>query len=175
MFKEEWCEPIPTANTHARPSTHQPGVALALALVLLLILSLLAVAGMSLANSELIMAGNEQFRQNAVQAASAGIEHAIASIGKLSGTSSNTTVSMGPVSIGPTGTDTFSTHIRHAGTEFGLPQSSADKFAGVHFVIESQGISARNARDTQIQGVMVVTATGAGGGDFRPVGGGLAP
>jgi hypothetical protein len=60
------------------------------------------------------------------------------------------------------------------GDETGLPQSSADKFVGLHYMIESTGTSARDARDTQVQGVMVITATGSpGDSSFSRLGTGL--
>ena len=57
------------------------GAALVIGLVLLLILTLLAVTGMNTATTELVMAGNEQYRRAAAMAATAGIEEAIADIG----------------------------------------------------------------------------------------------
>ena len=48
-------------TSHAR----QRGAALVIGLILLLVLTLLAVTGMNTASTELIMAGNEQYRQNA--------------------------------------------------------------------------------------------------------------
>ena len=47
----------------------QSGAALAVALILLVILTLIAVSGMSLATAELAMAGNEQLRRRAADAA----------------------------------------------------------------------------------------------------------
>src|SRR5256886_16851308 len=55
----------------------QRGAALVVALLLLLVITLLAVAGMNSAAVEYIMAGNEQHRQNAFQAAETGIEQTI--------------------------------------------------------------------------------------------------
>src|SRR5256884_2014014 len=55
----------------------QRGAALVVALLLLLVITLLAVAGMNAAAVEFVMAGNEQHRQNAFQAAETGIEQTI--------------------------------------------------------------------------------------------------
>src|SRR2546423_4686161 len=55
----------------------QRGAALVVALLLLLVITLLAVAGMNSAAVEFVMAGNEQHRQNAFQAAETGIEQTI--------------------------------------------------------------------------------------------------
>jgi type IV pilus assembly protein PilX len=58
----------------------QQGAALVIGLVLLVVLTLLAVTGMNTASSELLMAGNEQYRQNAFQASEAGIEQALSDL-----------------------------------------------------------------------------------------------
>src|SRR5258705_8739691 len=54
--------------------SHERGAALVIGLILLLLLTLLAVSGMNSASLEFIMAGNEQYRANAFQAAEAGIQ-----------------------------------------------------------------------------------------------------
>src|SRR5258706_12208249 len=58
--------------------SHERGAALVIGLILLLMLTLLAVSGMNSASLEFIMAGNEQYRANAFQAAEAGIEQSMA-------------------------------------------------------------------------------------------------
>jgi hypothetical protein len=109
----------------------QQGAALAVALILLVVLTLLAVSGMGMATAELVMAGNEQLRRKASDAASAGIERALAN---------------------PDG----STALRYVGDEAVLPGFSAEKFVGRHYVIESVGEAPRGARDVQLQGVLIV-------------------
>ena len=59
------------------PRTKQHGAALVVGLLMLVILTLLAIAGMNTASTELVMAGNEQFRENAFQAAETGIERTL--------------------------------------------------------------------------------------------------
>jgi Tfp pilus assembly protein PilX len=115
-------------------------------MILLFILSLLAVAGMSMSTAEMVMAGNEQFRRLASDAASAGIETAASRL--------RISRAEGEVSA-----DAFVATVRLAGDEVSLPQSSADKFVGQHFEIASTGHSARGASDVQTQGVLVITAT----------------
>jgi Tfp pilus assembly protein PilX len=155
-------------------------------LILLLVLTLLAVAGMNSATTELVMAGNEQFHRSAAHAASAGIEEAIAGIGTVP-----TTAGASPVQVAATpvpGADTsggssacgpgskascYATSTQYVGDESGLPQSSANKFVGLHYVIQSTGTAARNASDTQVQGVMVVAPAGSSGGSFGKIGTGL--
>jgi Tfp pilus assembly protein PilX len=123
------------------------GAALVIALVLLLILTLLASTGMRMSIAELWMAGNEQYRRKASDAASAGIEVAITAISALRAP---------PLVTGNSGSDAYEAAIRYTGNETSLPGSSAEKFAGEHFEIESVGTSARHARDVQTQGVMVI-------------------
>lgn len=122
------------------------GSALVIAMILLFILSLLAVAGMSMSTAEMVMAGNEQFRRLASDAASSGIETAVARL--------RSSTAMGDVS-----SDAFIATVRRAGVETSLPQSSADKFVGQHFEIESTGHSARGASDVQTQGMLLITSS----------------
>lgn len=159
-------------RTH-RP-TRQRGAALVIGLVLLVILTLLAFAGANTASTELVMAGNEQFRRNASLAANAGIEQAIARLGDVP------TVATAPVTrredepVAGSAVDRFTTETRFVGEESGLPQLSEGKFTGLHYVIESSGASARDANDLQRQGVFVVAATGgAGERSFGRIGEGL--
>src|SRR5262245_23562037 len=108
------------------------GSALVIAMMLLFVLSLLAVAGMGMSTAEIVMAGNEQFRRVASDAASAGIETAVSRL-----RTSRVT--------GEVASDAFVTTVRYAGAETSLPQSSADKLIGQHFEIESTGQAARGA------------------------------
>lgn len=156
------------------PSRRQRGVALVIALIMLVILTLLAMSGMNTATTELLMAGNEQYRRNAAQTATAGIEQAISRIADTA-TSRTAAPTVTPPTLLPGAeSDFYTTSTRFMGDETGLPQSSADKFVGLHYMIESTGTSARDARDTQVQGVMVITATGsAGDSSFSRLGTGL--
>jgi Tfp pilus assembly protein PilX len=123
------------------------GSALVIAMMLLFILSLLAVTSMSMSTAEVVMAGNEQFRRLASDAASAGVETAVSHLRAA------------PVA-GEVTSDVFIATVRHVGDESSLPQSSAGKFVGQHFEIESTGQSARGASDVQTQGVMVILPAG---------------
>ncbi len=69
----------------------------------------------------------------------------------------------------------YNTRSRYLGEERNLPQSSADKFVGLHFSIDSEGrISAQGPRPTD-PGRIRGRATGGGGnGDFGQIGTGLA-
>ena len=155
--------------------TKQRGAALVIGLLLLLVLTLLALTGMTTATTELVMAGNEQYRKNATQASSAGLERAIGRIGTVPTVPNAAPTVIPQTTIEDSTTDTYSAETRYVGEEIGLPQSSADKFVGLHYVIESTGTSARNANDEQVQGMFVVAAGGGRGndGNFNQLGGGL--
>ena len=133
----------------------QRGTVLVIALLLLVILTLLAITGMRTAIAELWMAGNEQFHRRAVEAASAGIEVAIARM-RASGGNAN----IGPVTVGDSPSDSYSVTVRRTGREASLPGSSAEKLVGEHFEIESTGLASRGAREVQVQGVMVISTPG---------------
>lgn len=165
------------ANFMRTPRTtgHERGAALVIALLLLLILTLLALSGINTATTELMMAGNEQYRRNAAQAATAGIEEAIGDLGAVPTSPGAAPVVTGPTALPDSASDRYATSTRFVGDELGLPQSSADKFIGLHYQIDSTGTSLRSASDLQSQGVMVVAASGSsgGGGEFTRIGGGL--
>jgi type IV pilus assembly protein PilX len=132
----------------------QRGAALIIGLILLLVLTLLAVAGMNSASMEFIMAGNEQYRQNAFVAAETGIEQAFMS-GEFN--QGNAISSMTGNAGG--GSDTWSANIS---TQLGgAPQPALwgntwDSFSTIHFEIESTGTQ-RNALAANVQGVAVIS------------------
>lgn len=161
------------APLHAR--RRQRGAALIIGLILLMVLTILAFASVNTATTELAMSGNEQFRQKAAQAASAGIETAIPDLGDVSTVPGSAPLVSALTAVPGQPEDRFQTRSRFIGEERGLPQSSADRFVGYQFEIESTGTSARNARDVQTQGVMVVVNAGSSGGEanFGRLGGGL--
>lgn len=158
-----------------RPARAQRGAALVIALLMLVILTILALSGINTATTELTMAGNEQYRRNAAQAATAGVEAAITRLGTVPTSTGAAPTEVGPTALPDSTSERYSTSTRYLGDELGLPQSSADKFVGLHFQIDSTGTSLRNASDAQSQGVMVVAASGSagGGGNFGQIGGGL--
>jgi type IV pilus assembly protein PilX len=141
--------------------TRQRGAALAIGLILLVVLTLLAFTGMNAATTELFMAGNEQHRKSASHSAAAGIELAIASLPSVPTVAGATRALDGPVRIDSIH-EKYETDTVYIGDEAGLPQSSVDKFVGLHFEIRSTGESARGARDEQVQGVFVVSSQRAG-------------
>jgi hypothetical protein len=131
----------------------QRGAALVVALLLLVILTLLATTGMRTSVAELWMAGSEQFRRLAAEAASEGVEAGIGRVRATRGSLSSETSLDGGSAIAP-----YTATIRRAGTETSIPGSSAEKFIGEHFEIESTGAAPRGALDVQVQGVMVMSS-----------------
>jgi type IV pilus assembly protein PilX len=129
------------------------GAALVVALLLLVILTLLAITGMRTSVAELWMAGSEQFRRAATEAASEGVE---AGIGRVRAARGNLA---GETSLdGGSATAPYTATIRRAGIEASIPGSSTEKFTGEHFEIESTGAAPRSALDVQVQGVMVISS-----------------
>ena len=131
------------------------GTTLVIGLMLLAVVTLLGLAGAGGARIERQLARNEQFRENAASAASAGIEHAISRIVSRTPPDSDA----GPFSAAAPlqgSTDRFETVTRFVGYEPALPQAGATSLAGAHFEITSTGYSAGHAVDRQHAGVMLV-------------------
>lgn len=139
----------------------QRGAALAIGLILLLVLTLLAVSGMNTASTELIMAGNEQYRQRAFQAASTGVERALSTL--PSAPQVRNPPAPTPVQVSGEATDTYATTSAYMGEDLNLSGFSAGKFVGFHYLITSDGTSTRNARSEQLQGAYVIQSSGGGG------------
>jgi len=144
------------ASARAGDRASARGAALVVALTLLMILTLLAVTGMSMSTAELVMAGNEQYRRIASDAASAGIERAVARLAAAPANRVTTSIRGEPTEASDPRSGPYLASTRFVGEEWNLPGSSADKFVGLHFEIESTGKSARRASDVQVQGAMVV-------------------
>jgi hypothetical protein len=139
----------------------QRGTTLVVGLMLLAIVTLLGLAGASSARVELQLAHDEQFRENAATAASAGIEYAISRIVSTPPTANVPDIRAGTVASAaqlPGTTDRFETSTRFMGYESALPQSSGPRLAGAHFEITSTGLAARSAVDRQRAMVMWVVA-----------------
>jgi Tfp pilus assembly protein PilX len=149
------------------------GIALVIVLVLLAILTMLAIASASTATAELAMAGNEQYREHASDAASTGVEQALVRLRSIAGAPASTIINTGATAVTGSAIDSYSTTTRYAGEETSLPLSSAEKLTGYHYVIESTGESLRGAIDVQTQGVLVIAVAGATQ-TYRRAGGGLS-
>ncbi len=130
-------------------NANQRGAALVIGLILLLVLTLLAISGVSSASLEFFMAGNEQYRQNAFQAAEAGIERAMAN-----GALFNPNGAL-PAINGTNGVDTFTASVTPAGKAPAPPKGyDATLYAAYLFQIDSTGRSdVRNAQAANTQGV----------------------
>ncbi len=134
--------------------SHERGAALVIGLILLLMLTLLAVSGMNSASLEFIMAGNEQYRANAFQAAEAGIEQSMALGVYNPGSAAQN------LNGAPTPTDSWAVTITpQLG---GTPQpamwgNSWNSFSTYHFEIQSTGTGVRTSRAINTQGVAVIS------------------
>lgn len=129
------------------------GATLVVGLILLSIVTLLGLAGAGGAHVEQLLAQNEQFRENAASAASAGIEIAISRIVTSPSPATVPTVFDEPM---PGSDDPVAVRIRFVGYELALPQAPGGNLAGAHFDIESTGHAARRAVDRQRATVMLV-------------------
>jgi type II secretory pathway component PulK len=143
----------------ANSSVHRPrGATLVVGLILLSLVTLLGLAGATSAHVEQVLAQNEQFRENAASAASAGIEIAISRIVSSPSPASVPTAFDEPM---PGTTDRIEARVRFAGAEHALPQAPGGTLVGAHFDIESTGFSARRATDRQRATVMLVVRSAA--------------
>jgi len=122
----------------------QRGTTLVVGLVLLTLVTLLGLAGAATAHIETQLAHNEQFRENAASAASAGIEVAIRRI----------VTTPEPVSFTSSATlsgvdGRYEIQARFLGFDMALPQEPGADLVGAHFEIISTGHSSRRAVDRQ--------------------------
>jgi Tfp pilus assembly protein PilX len=138
---------------HAR-RTRQHGAALVVGLLLLVVLTLLAIAGMNTASTELVMAGNEQFREGAFQAAEAGVEEQLP---KLDAIAPDTAAPV--TTTKDLGNNTGYTTVSQYRGEGSVPGSST-KFVGFYYDVQSTGTAKRNATALQTQGAYIVNQSG---------------
>ena len=134
----------------------QRGAALVIAMILLVILTLLAISGMNTATTELLMAGNEKYQENAFQAAETGIERTMAA------------AVFNPAALPPATPPTvdlgdgnnFSAIVLPRGSSPPPPGYTLGTFGAEHFEIQSTGNSRRNATSSHVQGIFMVVPTG---------------
>lgn len=152
--------------THSVLTHAQAGIALVAGLLLLTLISLLGLAGGAAAQVELQLARNEQFRENAMSAASAGIEIAIRHV-----TSSPPEAVPARIHTSlPDSSDQVDIQVRFLGYELGLPQTPGADVAGAHFEILSTGHATRGSTDRQRALVMhVVQVAETVSADCEPV------
>lgn len=132
----------------------QKGAALVVGLLLLVVITLLAIAGMNTASTELVMAGNEQFRGGAFQASEAGVEQQLLKLDTIA-PGSTTSVKKSQDLGNGTRYETESTY-RGEGT---VPGSST-KFIGFYYDVQSTGTAKRSATASQTQGAYIVNQSG---------------
>ncbi len=137
----------------------QRGAALVVGLLPLLVLTLLAVAGMNSAAVEFVMAGNEQYRQNAFQAAETGIAQAMQTGNFNPGDTS--TQNVNGYMPGST-TDQYKAQIACQVSCAGLSPimwtGSLTNFSAYHFEIVSTGTTTiRSGTAQNTQGVVVIS------------------
>jgi len=144
-----------------RNRRRQRGAALVVGLILLAILTLLAVSGMNTASVELVMAGNEQYRQRAFQAAGTGVEEALSQLATVPQDSTGKTLTQ--QSVKNTTTETYDVKSVYVGDDLNVPGFSAGKFVGLHYEITSDGYSSRNAHSQQTQGAYIIQSAGNSG------------
>ena len=142
----------------------QKGAALVVGLMLLVIVTVLAVSAVGTASTEMIMAGNEQYRERAFQAAEIGIENGIRKLATIP--QDNVDHVDPPVAVTSLPQDSYVLNSRYVGEDDGIPNYSTEKFVGLHYRLESTGTSQRNASSVQWQGAYIVGA--GGGGDVFP-------
>ena len=125
--------------------SRQCGATLLVGLMLLMLVTLLGLAGAATAHIEAQLAHNEQFRENAASAASAGVEVAISRIESAAEPMSSFSFSEAlPGSAGR-----YVVQARFLGHDVALPQAAGANLAGAHFEIVSTAYSSRRAVDRQ--------------------------
>jgi len=149
------------SNRTSRRLPRQRGAALVVGLILLAIVTLLAIGGMNTAALELIMAGNEQYRQKAFEASEAGIEVGLTKIATIAqdGEDHEATGNV----PGAVSGEKYTTQSKYMGDDLNIPGFSTGKFVGFHYQISSTGTSARSAQALQQQGAFVIQSAGGGG------------
>jgi type IV pilus assembly protein PilX len=139
--------------------SRQRGAALVIGLMLLVVLTLLAVTGMNTASTELVMAGNEQYRQRAFHASEAGIEQGVA----LLPTAEQKCEPKQLVKQKQPGTnDEYTVISQYAGEGTTPEDSSIGKFTEFHYELRSTATSVRNAKAVHVQGAYIAQNTGGG-------------
>jgi hypothetical protein len=131
----------------------QRGTTLVVGLMLLTLVTLLGLAGAATAQIEAQLAHNEQFRENAASAASAGVEVAISRI-----VTTPEPASFSASAALPGSASRYEIQVRFLGYDIALPQAAGAHLAGAHFEIVSTGFSSRRAVDRQRAVVMRVDA-----------------
>jgi type IV pilus assembly protein PilX len=142
----------------ARPARRgENGAALALGLLLLSVLTVLGVSGMSTVATELAMAGNTAYQQDAFQAAESGIDLALARAPSPGA----------PIVVDATALGDGSYTAQASGAcVLAAPVAdrafSTDVASAYHYEVVATGSGPRGARSVHHQGFYVIGAPGSG-------------
>src|SRR5689334_21896484 len=144
----------------------QSGAALVVGLILLVVITLLAVVGMNIANTELAGATSEHLRMRAFNAAEAGLEQRLQTLG-MDATTDHTPIKADPVAVenSPVDpddepTDTYQVTTTYWGEGSMLSRFTVGTFAGFHYSVVSTGRSPRGAVAVHTAGAFIVNAVG---------------
>jgi Tfp pilus assembly protein PilX len=148
-------------NPPAKIRSPQTGIVLTVALLLLLLLTLLAISSLHGAGTELAMAGNEKFRQQAASAAEAGIESALANLSIAALTAKPESIQFAASPGTALSTERTTVTTRYLGDIMLVPGFSTGKFIGRSFEINSVGTSLRAAKAERTQGAIRIDSSSA--------------
>ncbi len=130
----------------------QSGAALVVGMILLMVLTVLAISGMNTATTELALANNNQYFENAFQAAESGIEEALSRVDTTwNQTATGVTIPVRPVTLHSTVETTVAFQIAGPVLEVDRP-SSLGTFEALHYDANSTGTSSRGATAQHRQG-----------------------
>lgn len=130
----------------------QSGAALVVGMILLMVLTVLAISGMNTATTELALANNNQFFENAFQAAESGIEEALSRDDTTwNQTAAGVTLPQRNVTASSTVDTTVVFQIEGPVLEVDRP-SSLGTFSALHYDATAAGASTRGATSTHRQG-----------------------
>lgn len=160
---------------HSRTPGAERGAALVVGLIMLVVLTILAITGMSIASTELIMAGSEQDRARAFNAAEAGIERAtrtLSDVPAIPGASVEgavTDVEGAAVNVA-TGeaVEQYQVTVSYRGSTEIINNFNGNKIQGFHYEVDSVGTASRGATSTHEQGAYLVNPT-FGQNSFGPL------
>lgn len=143
----------------------QSGAALVVGMILLMVLTVLAVSGMNTATTELALANNNQYFENAFQAAESGIEEAIDQPDtRWDLTPDGVTLPTRPTDPADPDGDTVETVVTFRSTgpaiEVDRP-SSLDAFEAFHYDAVATGESYRGATAEHRQGFYIIAPKAA--------------
>jgi type IV pilus assembly protein PilX len=145
-------------NINLKFAHAQQGAALIIGLLLLLVLTILGVSGMNSASLEFMMAGNEQFKNNAFQAAETGLSAVTPDPSRFVASKTVTQFSVTNAAIASS-SDTYSAAVAFLGKGGSVSgnttssSGSATVLKAYYFTVTATGNSARGAQATNIQGL----------------------